>query len=466
MPLIDFLKMDYDKLQTYLYEIWDEDIDTKTSATGMRLLKILSSVGFMNVVYLVKSFKNAIFSEATDRSVTVKKARSEKGYKALPVVSAYVNITFSISAAKTTTVLIPKWTQLSTQDLTTNYTYYTVEDASILPGDTSVTVLAIEGARISLNFLATGIAYETFEIKRTDTTLREIQVYVNSTLWAEIDDIIDASSTDTIWTYEPGENGKIQIMFGNNFYGKQLSVNDSVDIWCLTSNGLDGIVKSNSITKVESTITDSLSAIVTDISCTNAEKPYGAAEMEDVDSIIAHSYSKYASNWGLVYLEQYTNAILARPGVDRAYCKDINTSLDVPFRQVWAYIIDSDGNDLADPYLSEVIDYVEAHMMIGTEFFVKPISYTRYEVSVNIWVSSGYNSTSVIAEVTNLLNTTFSKPEMEISEDISLATIGAAINKIDGVANYAIVTPTADITVPDGYLAYAVSVTVTYKGTI
>jgi hypothetical protein len=467
MPLIDFLKMDYDKLQQYLYEQWDEDIDTKTSATGMRLLKVLSSVGFMNVVYLKKSFQNAIFSDATDRNIVVKKARSEKGYKTLPVVSSYVAINITLLATKTNTVIIPKWTKLSTQTLTTNYTFYTIEDTTIPAGELSTTVLAVEGSRIQLTFMAQGINYESFEIKRSDITLREMEVYVNGTQWEKVDDILDASSVDYKWTYEPGDEGKISVMFGNGTYGRKLSLNDVVDVWCLVSAGTAGNIKSNTITKVDSVIYDSTFTLITDIVCNNPNKPYGGADMEDIATIIPNSYNAYKSNWGLVTLDHYTEALVALTGIDRAFCVDINTSLDVPFRQVWAYIVDSGGNDVADPYLSETLNYVDVHKVVGTEFYVKPILYVNYEVSINIWLHTGYNSTQVVSDVTDLINTTYSKPGMEISANVMIAKIGADLNAMDAIANYDIVSPASDVVMPDtyhGYLANAVTVTVTMMG--
>jgi hypothetical protein len=464
MPLIDFLKMDYEKLQQYLYEQWNEDIDTKTSATGMRLLKVLSSVGFMNVVYLKKSFQNAIFSEATDRNIVVKKARSEKGYRALPVVSAYVEMTFSIPTVRVNTIIIPKWTKVSTEDLTTNYSFYTIEDTTILAGELSTTVLAVEGSRIQLTFMALGDNYESFEIKRDNITLREIEVYVNSTKWDLVDDILDAGSTDYIWTYEPVDDGKISVMFGNGTYGRKLFLNDTIDIWCIVSNGSSGNIKSNCINKVDSVIYDSLYTVVSNIICNNANKPYGGAEMEDVSTIISNAYNAYNSNWGLVTLEQYTNALIPLPGIDRAYCIDINTSLDVPFRQVWAYIVDSDGNDVVDPYLTEALNYVEAHKTIGTEFYVKPVLYRNYTVSIDVWLHVGYNPTAAVAEITDLINTKYSKPGMDISTNVSVALMGADLNAMVAVANYNITIPAVDVQVPSGYLANAISVTVTMKG--
>ncbi len=464
--LIDFLKMDYDKLYTYLYDKWDEDIDTKTSATGSRLLKILASIGFMNVVYLVKSFKNAVFSDATDRNVIIKKARSEKGYKALPVVSAYVSVTFSVPNSAVSPILIPKGTQVSTQDLTTNYSFTTIEEAVILAGTKSVTAIAVEGSRIQLNFIALGNPYEVFEIKRSDITLRELEVIVNGSKWEVIDDILDAGADETIWTYEPADDGKINIMFGNGSYGKKLSPNDSVTVSCLTSAGSAGIIKANSISKVDSTVYDSNGVTITDISCTNLYKSYGGSDMEDGGTIINRAQAKYRSNWGLVSLSHYTDAITARQGVDRVYCKDINTSIDVPFRQVWCYMVDSNGDNVLDPYKTEVEAYVKKHGMIGTEFYIKPILYTNYTITINVWVHTGYNATSIVQDITTLINTKYSKKEMPISANVQLADISSDIANMEGVANFAIVSPTKDITVPKGYLANAVTVTVDYKGTL
>ena len=465
MPLIDFLKMDYDKLQQYLYAQWNEDIDTKTSATGTRLLKVLSSVGFMNVVYLKKSFRNAIFSTASDRNIVIKKARSEKGYKALPVVSAYVNITFSVPVANVSSaIIIPKWTIVTTVDLTTNYTYYTIEDTIILAGELSTTVLAVEGSRIQLTFIAGGTSYESFDIKRSDITLRDIEVYVNGTKWDVIDDIIDASATDYVWTYEPEEEGKISIMFGNDFYGVKLSARDTVDIWCMVSAGLAGNMKANTITKVGSVIYDSNHVIQTIVVCNNPSKSYGGAGMESIGVIIQNSYNSYSSYWGLVTLEQYTNALVALPGIDRAYCRDINADIDVPFRQVWGYIVDSDGNNVVDPYLTEAINAVEAHKTVGTEFYVKPVLYTNYIASIDVWLHTGYNPTAAITAITDLINTTYSKPGMGVSVNVELSHIGEELNNMDAVAHYDIVLPTTDVTVPPGYLANVVGTTVTLKG--
>jgi hypothetical protein len=464
MPLIDFLKMDYAKLQQYLYEQWDENLDTQTSATGTRLMKVLSSVGFMNVVYLVKSHKNAIFSEASDRNIIIKKARSEKGYKSLPVVSSYVEIVFSIPSAKSTRVIIPKWTQLTTQNLTTNYTFYTIEDAYILPGDLTTSVLAVEGSRIQLTYVAQGDNYESFEIKRTDITLREIEVQVNGTPWEMVNDIIDATFTSYSWTYEPGEDGKINVMFGNGTYGKKLSINDVVDIWCLISDGSAGNLKSDCITKVDSVIYDSTHTTVTDISCTNPGKPYGGSEMEDEETIKERAYNAYKSNWGLVTVPQYTAGLEAQPGVDRAYCIDINTSISVPFRQVWGYLVDSEGENVRDPYLTSAKNFVEARQVIGNEFYVKPISYVNYVFTVNIWLHTGYLSSSVITDITNLVSTTYSKPGMEIATDVLLSKIGSDINAMDAIANYAIISPAMDVAVPSGYLANAVTITVNFMG--
>lgn len=464
--LLDFIKIDYDKLQEYLYEQWDEDIDTKTSATGMRLLKVLSSVGFMNIVYLKKSFKNATYSEAADRNIIVKKARSEKGYKVLPIVSSYVNITFTIASTRSTTVIIPKWTQISTEDLDPNYSFYTIDDVTILPGETTADILAVEGSRIKLSYLAVGDNYEKFDIKRSDVTLRELEVQVNSVIWDRVDDIIDAAATDNAWTYEPGADGKIRIMFGNNSYGRKLSVNDAVDIYCLISSGASGNLKSNVITKINSTIYDSASQVVGDISCNNADKPYGGAAMEDTSSIIDNSMAAYKSAWGLVTLKQYEDAITALEGVDRVSCIDINTSLDVPFRQVWAYIVDVDGNDILDPYKTEVEEYVANHGVVSTEFYIKPVSYTNYVVTIDIWVHSGYTPSTVVDKVTNTINSTFGKSGLNIAEDVDIAAMGEILNDMEEIAHYDIVLPSANITVPDGYLANIASLTVNMKGTL
>lgn len=464
--LIDFLKMDYDKLYTYLYDKWDEDIDTKTSATGTRMLKVLASVGFMNVVYVVKSFKNAVFSEATDRNVIVKKARSEKGYKALPVVSAYVSVTFSVPAAAVSPILIPKGTQVSTQDLTTNYTYTTIEDAVILVGSKTTNAIAVEGSKITLNYIATGSAYEVFEIKRSDVTLREMEVFVNGTKWDVIDDILDATSTSTVWTYEPADEGKINIMFGNGAYGKKLSPNDNISVNCLISAGLTGIVKANSISKLESTVYDATGTTISDLSCTNLYKAYGGSDKEDGATIITRSQAKYKSNWGLVSLNHYSDAISARQGVDRVSCKDINTSTDVPFRQVWCYMVDSNGDNVQDPYKTEVEKYVATHGMIGTEFKIKPVLYTNYTITIDVWIHNGYNSSSVIQEINSLINTKYSKQEMPLSTNVQISDISSDLANMDGVANFLIVSPKTDIVVPKGYLANAVTVTVNYKGVL
>lgn len=466
MPLIDFIKMDYDKLQQYLYEQWDEDIDTKTSATGMRLLKVLSSVGFMNVVYLKKSFQNAIYSEATDRNIVVKKARTEKGYKCLPVVSAYVQINFSIPSIRSTTVIIPKWTKVTTQKLNPNFNFYTISDTSIPAGQTTTSVLAVEGSRIQLTFIASGINYEYFEIKRSDVTLREIEVSVNSTVWSKVDDIIDAVSTDSVWTYEPGNDGKISIMFGNNFYGKKLALNDNVDIWCLVSSGASGNIKSNSIVKVDSAIYDSGHITVTDITCNNPNKPYGGTDLESLHTVKSNSYNAYKSNWGLVTLRQYESAVVSQPGVDRVYCADINTSINVPFRQVWCYMVDSEGENVVDPYLMEVINYVDSHKVVGTEFSVKPVLYTNYTVNIDLWITTGSNPAAVVTEVTDLINATYSKAGMGISDNVEVALIGADLKSMVDVATYDILEPTADVSVPAGYIANAVSITVNIRGTI
>lgn len=464
--LLDFIKLDYEKLQQYLYEQWDEDIDTKTSSTGTRMLKVLSSVGYMNIVYLKKSFKNAIYSEANDRNIIVKKARSEKGYKVPPIVSAYVTITFTIENTRASSVIIPKWTKITTQDLDPNFTFYTIEDVSIPAGETTVDVLAVEGERIQLTYVASGASYETFEIKRDDVTLRELEVYVNSTQWELIDDIIDASATDLKCTYEPGDDGRIKIMFGNNTYGKRLSINDTIDIYCLISSGTDGNIKSNIITKVDTVIYDAVHQIVTDISCNNAAKPYGGAAMETITDIIPNSYSAYKSAWGLVTLQNFNDAIVRLNGVDRVDCIDINTSIEVPFRQIWGYVVDSDGNDIVDPYKSEVEAYVDEHKIIGTEFYIKPVSYTNYVFEVDVWIQAGYVPSTVVDKITNLINTTFSKSGMDISADVEIANIGAEINAMEEVAHYDIKSPLSNVTVAAGSIANATTVTVTIQGII
>ena len=471
--ILDYLKVDQDSYKQYLMEQWNVDYDFKESATAGQLAQILAGAGMMNIGYILKSFQNAVFSDAFDRNVVVKKARSEKGYKAIPLVSAYVLLKFTLDASHSKKILIPKWTMVTTEGIIPQLSFYTVVDSEIPIGELETTVIAVEGVKQSKVYLAQGIEFETFQIRRSDVTLREIEVNVNDYAYTAIEDILDAvADIDPSknffysWTYEPSEENYINIMFGDGYYGNKLAKDDTVNISYLISNGKNGVVKPNVITNISTQISDDNGDPVNNIVCTNNDPSFGGCDFEDIDDIKQHSYNKYRSNWSLALIDQYQTGIRSRQGVDRVLCLDINTSLDVPFRQVWAYIVDVNGDAVADPYKKEIEDWVYAHQIIGNEFMIKDVKYKNYDVMINLWVLRGFNANEVRGNIQTALIDQFGKKGMSISTTVEVENIGAVIQATQGVAHYDVIMPTADVIVPLGYLANIASISVVIKGVI
>lgn len=237
-----------------------------------------------------------------------------RGYDVHRKNGATGNIRISASSSFDSTpskiIDIPKYTTFSDGE---DIKFATTSANNILTTDNYVDVAVVQGTPTSVTWTAEGTTYETFELDNDSVEDSIYEVYVNDVLWTEVSDLNESDEDDTVYTLKntPNLDG-IEIQFGNNIFGKKLTVGDTVLFKYIDTLGIEGnVVSSGIIDTVESTVYDIDSDVAT-IYCTNTESLDGGTEEEDIDDIRSNGVDTFQAGEKIVSKTDYEVKLLEK----------------------------------------------------------------------------------------------------------------------------------------------------------
>lgn len=297
-------ELDFDQiknnLKTYLRGQSEfSDYDFEGSGLSV-LIDILSLNTHYNALYNNMSINELFLDTATKRSSVVSRA-NELGYtpRSASCSQATINLTVSNTTTPTppSAITLPKYTPFSTNISNGGFTFYTVEDLTVLNNGTGVynfnNVLIKEGTPLTYKFtVATGARYI---IPNNNVDLNTLTVKVqdsvsssNYVAYTKSDTILNITGTDKVYFIKEIDNQLYELTFGDGIIGNQLSNGNIVHIEYMVSsldtpNGARAFIYSG----------DSIYGGT--VSITTVGIAYNGADVENIESIKYNAPKTYTA---------------------------------------------------------------------------------------------------------------------------------------------------------------------------
>lgn len=347
----DYTNRDYASIREDLLSRASETIPEWTSreATdfGMVFVDLWAYLGDTLHYYLDRVAQEAFLETATQRS-SVLALSSLLDYKAEGVnnstTSVYINPAESICTDENP-VLIPRYTRMigkSSYDnsdvvfLTSTPIAINVSGTTV-PGYVTYSKSAgnillrlIEGELYTESYSSTNGSNQQIILNQPNVVSNSITVTVNegtngsSVSYSQISRLIDATSTDLVYSTRLTSDDYTILTFGNNANGKVPTTNSVITVTYRTSRGAEGNVSANTITYFESLNPNEGADYDGIVVIPNATKALGGTDPESIEILRKNITASFRSQDRAVSLTDYQDLSLRVSGVVKAKAK-LNT---------------------------------------------------------------------------------------------------------------------------------------------
>jgi intracellular septation protein A len=202
-------------------------------------------------------------------------------------------------------VYIPKWTKFTNTSKTINVycTTFTTYYTNTL-GNLSIPVK--EGTPKEYTYIATGSVNEKIYLYSDSIDNDEMAVYIVDSLGnilsqvTKADNLYLLNAPDTYYYTSANSSNYdyVYITFGDNVHSKQLTSGTYVLIKYAETTGYSGnITTSGVLTKIESTLYNSVGEVVTNLYTTNSDSIIGGTNYEDIDSIRSNASNLFGAGY-------------------------------------------------------------------------------------------------------------------------------------------------------------------------
>lgn len=347
----DYTNRDYASIREDLLSRASETIPEWTSreATdfGMVFVDLWAYLGDTLHYYLDRVAQESFLETATQRSSVLALA-SLLDYRAEGVnnatTSVFINPADSICTDENP-VLIPRYTRMigkSSYDnsdvvfLTSTPIAINVSGTTV-PGYVTYSKSAgnillrlIEGEVYTESYSSTNGSNQQIILNQPNVVNKSITVTVNegtngsSVSYSQIPRLIDATSTDLVYSTRLTSDDYTILTFGNNANGKVPTTNSVITVTYRTSRGAEGNVSANTITYFESLNPSEGADYDGIVVIPNANKALGGTDPESIEILRKNITASFRSQDRAVSLTDYEDLSLRVSGVVKAKAK-LNT---------------------------------------------------------------------------------------------------------------------------------------------
>lgn len=435
---VDYTSRDYAAIRQDMIDQITSRLPEWTSRSpndfGMVLLELFAYLGDNLSYYADRIANEAFLSTATQRSSVLEIARM-LDYTPGGNQAATVTLTFSNTSASSAT--IPAGTRVATavdSSTGTQVVFQTLASTTVAASGSS-TVTAQHGVTVAGETLGTssGSPSQDFYLSQTPVVDGSLVLAVDSGLgpvtWTYIEHLIDASSTDSVYTTYTDENGVVHVSFGDNVDGKIPPTGAAITATYVVGGGSVGNVGA-------STITNILTPVPAGISVTNTTSAVGGADTETLDQIRVNAPRSLLTLSRAVTLDDYANLAQRVSGVAKA------NAVAAVYSSPTVYIAPRGGGGLDVSNVptaafatlkSQTATYLSDKIPATATVTIGDPSYVPIYVTVSVTVLDNYNQTSVANSVISALNTLLSFDNVTFADRIAIGDIYATVLSVPGV---------------------------------
>ena len=432
---------------------------------GVALLEAFAYLGDLMSYYIDRNANEAFISTATQLDSVYNLARTygytPAGYRSASVTLHFQNTSSSPISIPAGTVV---YGDVTSGDITQQVYFTTqttvVADPAVNSG--AVDVLAKEGQSVSLVSpyadsygelvgASNGQPNQVFQLLETPVVDGSVTVYVqdgsNYSSWNYINNLVDAGSSQQVFTTFLDSQNSTYIQFGNGVTGL-IPVNlANIKVQYTVGGGVVGNVLSqaiNTINYVPGLTPTQFSAFVANMTVTNLNPATGGSDPEAIDVVRYLAPLYLRTNTRAINLSDFGYLALALAGKAKAvsgtnwssvtlYTSPRKNPSDTDIRPSYvdeAEITTSqEFNDLS----AALTTYITPRMMAGATLTIQPPTYVDVIVSVQYTPNSQYTTTQIETAIYSTILNTYSYFNNQFAQVIYPQDIEFVLNNLPQV---------------------------------
>lgn len=395
-PNLDYTSRDFDGLRTSLLQYAQQNFPgwqpSSEGDFGVLIVELLAYLGDIMSYYVDRAQNEAYLATATQRSSVLNIAKL-LGYKPDTGSPATGSVNLQ-STQGGPDITVPAGTQLATAyiDAVDGPIIFETDSLVIVPAPDpedgsggTVLVNVTEGQTIKdatnsgpLHLAtATGYPSQTYRLPNPNVYSDTVQIYVNGTLWSQIDHLLQAQADDRVYTIDIDADGYSWITFGDGINGSIPALGIEIGAIYRTGVGAKGNLAKGAIVSVFSPV-PGLSVKLLDTNLADYPNPTtGGADPESTEQIRSNAPIAFNTQHRAVTLDDFASLALDIPGVAKA------ASVAAFWSSVTVYIVGPDGGTPTDTLLSKVARTLQSQALAGVTVNAETPSFVRINVGTS-----------------------------------------------------------------------------------
>ena len=465
---ISYTAREYESIRQELIDriptITDRWTDFNRSDVGMTLLELFCGVADMLCFYLDNQANEAYLPTARQRQNVIY-LTDLVNYRLDRPVAATTTLYFTLPAALSYHVSIPKGARCRASTEKGNADFVTAETVTIPAGATSAQVGGIQGVPIREQFVTSGEADQEVVLANRRVAQDNLEVWIDGEKWSEVRTFYDSAPTDKHYAVVTDALDVTRIILGDGNYGYLPSAGRPIVVRFLETQGADGNIGKYLVNALLDPVYYQGQQVK--LSVTNIETASGGAARESLDHARKQAPAEIATLWRAVTKSDYIALAEGYAGVAKAQVLDVNDCINLGYYHV-CVVIAPDGGGLPSQLLKQQVKaFLDGRKVLTVVVEVKDPVYIPINVNATIYVYRNYNRFLVEDEVRRRIDEYLAFDAVTFGQDIHFSDLVSLIDSTEGVSHVVMANPTSDVILKVGELPYEGSTTInsTYVST-
>jgi len=401
-----------------------EITDHSPSNEFIKMVTIWSGIGEMIGYYLDNNAREAFLATCRKYASMVKHAE-DHNYRIHGVVPSSGTVTFEVSEAAPSPIVIPAGTKVQTAQL---IEFLTLEEVTIGMGETKVDAEVKQWTHVPKFVWGQSDGSQNQIITLgADVADNSIAVTVSgSQIFTTVDTFAFSVVEDRHFVAGLNSSKLMSIRFGDDITGEIPQSAANIELEYYTSLGKGGNTPENTIVEIVDTIT--LPGSLT-IECYNEDATNGGSDVESLEDLRRNIPLSIRTKMRAVTEQDYRDIAILAPGVAKAdVAFDVTTGVTV-------YIVPVGGGIASTVLLASVVDYFNDKRMVTTQVQSKPVGEVRLQIEAIVTVLTGYNRTEIVNNAKANALTLLSWEEADIKGRLVIGDLYESFETTEGVDN-------------------------------
>ena len=321
--------------------------------------------------------------------------------------------------------------------------FVTASSATIPDGESTSSVIALQGEWKPLLFTSNGSRNQAYLINSLNVADGYIRVWVNSVEWTRANDntFVGHAAADEVFRIINTSDKRSIVEFGTGFEGRIPPIGNQVRIEYLDTLHVNGRIKTGELRYAESNVSS--------LTPYNEKPSAGGLDFETIDSARSRYPVAFKADRRCVTLGDWEALAALVPGVMQAKAIDLNIDPSLPFFMVRLYVI-GNGGLVSEALNRQVAEALRSKRVNATVFEVLSPTEITTSVRGQIYVLRSYNKEDVLANVNTAIADFFemtsdSASEVRLGVSIPYSRLIATIQAVPGVSHLVLTEPESDV---------------------